>query len=857
MLLVAVVCLFVRPAVAQQVPLTAPSNSLLSPSSKPDTVVDVQIHGNKSLPLAKILPHIRTRAGRPFDKEQLEEDVRRLDHTGMFVKIETFWQQVAGGRLVIFNLVERPLLTEVLFVGCKEIRKKALQKEAGVKVGDPVDPFAIEEARRKLEEYYRTKGFASARITLLEGDKPQDRRAVFMINEGTKQRVWEVHFVGNTIATDGRLQTQIKTAHPLLWLFKGELDRKELDEDVNRLTAYYRGLGYFRARIGRELEFNENQNWVTVTFVIDEGPRYKIRNVSVIGNTKFKSDTLLADVKLTGGDYFNQAELTRDVSSLQDKYGGIGYVFADVKADPRFLEEPGQLDLVYNVKEGDCYRVGKIDVKITGEYPHTRITTILNRLSIKPNDVVDIREIRASEARIKRSGLFETNPATGSVPKIVFSPPDHDTEKAQMVERPETPRKPDTRLQGKSRDPRDRNLDLTLDCGRYIGPTDDTSSRHAPRAVAQRAVGDCPNFRVNENGIVPLAANQTTPNPLDDMARSLAADFTHVASPKLSRDRVVYTQYTQEADQQNPSTQNPRLQWTSTAPQQQTTAPEPPPSQPAPAYSQPPATQAVPAQPTPSYGQSTWPPQSGLAPPIASPEGPYVPSPLFNETSPFSGGPPYGGEPARTLPFSVLANEAMTGRLMMGVGINSDAGLVGQIILDEQNFDWTALPRSWEDIRNGSAFRGNGQQLRIEAMPGTQLQNYSVTFRDPYLLDTQVGLGLSGFYYTRIFNEYTQQYLGGRVSLGYQFTPDLSGSRLSRAENQHHQSDRSAPTRPGRSDRPRSGAARLRGQCTARQTGQLFFGHRRLLHPSIVRTGARLVRISARRAGHSQVLHAV
>ena len=39
-----------------------------------------------------------------------------------------------------------------------------------------------------------------------------------------------------------------------------------------------------------------------------------------------------------------------------------------------------------------------------------------------------------------------------------------------------------------------------------------------------------------------------------------------------------------------------------------------------------------------------------------------------------------------------------------------------------------------------------------------------------------MALGLSGYYYTRIYNEYTEQRLGGRVSLGYQFSPDLSGT---------------------------------------------------------------------------------
>ena len=50
-----------------------------------------------------------------------------------------------------------------------------------------------------------------------------------------------------------------------------------------------------------------------------------------------------------------------------------------------------------------------------------------------------------------------------------------------------------------------------------------------------------------------------------------------------------------------------------------------------------------------------------------------------------------------------------------------------------------------------------------------------VTFQEPYMFGTQVSMGLSGYYYNRIYNEYTDQRLGGRVGFGYQFTPALSG----------------------------------------------------------------------------------
>ena len=127
------------------------------------------------------------------------------------------------------------------------------------------------------------------------------------------------------------------------------------------------------------------------------------------------------------------------------------------------------------------------------------------------------------------------------------------------------------------------------------------------------------------------------------------------------------------------------------------------------------------------------------------------------------------------LDIQVTTSEAQTGKFMFGAGVNSNAGLVGSIVLDEQNFDWQRFPSSWEDFRSGRAFRGAGQKFRIEAAPGTQVSRYMFNFTEPYLFDTPVSLDLSGYYFNRFYRDWTEQRAGGRTSLGYQFTPDLSG----------------------------------------------------------------------------------
>jgi outer membrane protein assembly complex protein YaeT len=133
----------------------------------------------------------------------------------------------------------------------------------------------------------------------------------------------------------------------------------------------------------------------------------------------------------------------------------------------------------------------------------------------------------------------------------------------------------------------------------------------------------------------------------------------------------------------------------------------------------------------------------------------------------------------------VQIKETHTGSLMFGIGVNSDAGLVGSIVLNERNFDLFRLPTSWEDVLEGRAFRGAGQEFRIEAVPGTQLQRYTVSFREPYLFDSKFALGVSAYYYDRIFNEYTERREGGRITIDRQLSQCWTLTSGVRVENVH------------------------------------------------------------------------
>ena len=691
-----------------------------APVDESNRIVEVRIEGNHATEVSK-LPKLVTRAGQIFDPQAIEEDVRTLHRSRKFIDVHPKYVRVKEGVVVIFQVVERPMLRYVKFVGNEKVTTRTLRKKSEIEVGDSIDPYVVEEARRRIESFYHEKGYDAARVSTVEGNKPGDKGAVFLIDEGRSRKSLWTSFAGNTIASDARLLTQIKSKPGIFWLLGGDVDREKIDADVDAITAYYRSLGFFQAKVSRELEVvhGAGRDWTMLTFVINEGPRYSVRNISFIGNSRFKSEFLARELKLKSGEPFNQTKMDTDLGQIRDIYGGRGFVFADIRADPRFLEEPGQLDLVYNVTEGQRYRVGKINVRIRGDHPHTKHSTVLNRLSLRPGDILDIRKLRDDERRLKASSLFLADAAKGEGPRIVFSKPEKAEDTNEQIAR--DPSQPGFRGQSPDSEAADDAvIDLVLE-GEVPPPAPTAQPALAP--IVWR--GQSPQPFVQQQ---PAAVQAWGGAPLAPTGPE-ALDYSRNVAPPPPVQQPVYVAQQQAAPPGLPGAVPPGSFQPGFAAQQGL---------------------------APQAGIA---PQVGGQPFVGQPFGQPGVVPNFAADQPLQVFP--GNEPYVIV--DVDAEETQTGRLMIGAGVNSNAGLVGNIVVDEQNFDLFRLPQSWDDIRNGTAFRGAGQRFRLEAAPGTQLQRYTATFQEPYLFDTRIGLSTSASYYTRFFYDWAEARMGGRI----------------------------------------------------------------------------------------------
>ena len=253
-----------------------------SMSATDEPVAEIRIVGNKTIPTDQILNQLQTRVGRPFDPALVQRDVRKLYSRSWFLDVQPSYDKTAAGRVVIFKVIERPVIRYIQYLGNEGIRDKKLAKETGLKVGGSLDPEAVQEARRKIIDLYHRTGYNNVQVAhsrRCQADRPRHRvrhpRRHVPEDLGSQLRRQRIRQRPPAQNTD-RIQAAADVA------LQGLRRSRTAGRRRDKLTAYYRAFGYFEAKIGEPIiEFDEKNKWVTVTFVIHEGPRYDVRGSPV------------------------------------------------------------------------------------------------------------------------------------------------------------------------------------------------------------------------------------------------------------------------------------------------------------------------------------------------------------------------------------------------------------------------------------------------------------------------------------------------------------------------------------------------------------------------------------------------
>lgn len=726
-------------------------------------VSDIRIEGNQTIPESVILQKIQSQPQREVTERLIREDKRSLMSTRWFFSVSERIDESPDGLILVFVVHERPIVQRVEFRGNRKVKKKHLEAWTGLKIGSPYDHLANREARNRIEEEYREKGYYFVKVELVKGSQPGEREVIFQITEGPKVQVTQRTFEGNRFWNDGDLRKNLISKERIL-IFGGIYNPDTLPADIEAVKQFYRNVGFFDVDVTAVPLFSKDRAHVNLHFKIQEGMQYAVREIRYQGNSIVSTQRLKSGSKLQPGDKFNSYPLSKDVQRMLGYYGDMGHYFASVNPVPQFTETKGIVDLVVEIDEDRPRYIRDINVSYGGDNPHTKQTVVLDRIQMQPGDLADPKRVRRGRSRLNGSGLFE--------PGIAFdvTPVEPESSFASVSRT--------WRGQSPGNSPDDWTTRFTFEAHRAA---DDSVLEWRATSLGSDLRPELQDIPVDEEDSAPEQEEPPEPNAaLRLLPNTPGLELTHsvhtiTAAPPVSGHafgrRSTTSSETPIAPHNRPfqAVLSPNSIVMSEFAGFRMIGPGQFFSLPDPEF----ASHSFESAEEPIFRAQS---------PERSPVDPATP----NYGDPILEGSPYRNQfreiPPGWVDIDVNATEGRTGRLMFGAGVNSNAGVVGSFVWDESNFDLFRPPTSFADIIEGRAWRGGGQRFRAEAAPGNQVSRYSVSWTDPYFLYTDFGLSVSGFYFNRYYPDWTEDRYGGRVSLSRQFTPEWSAAMALRLE---------------------------------------------------------------------------
>lgn len=263
---------------------------------------------------------------------------------------------------------------------------------------------ALEQDRMTIITFLQNEGYADAKVSIQIQDSREENKILVVITaeKGVIYHFGKVTFDGNSLISDDKIE-EIFIARP-----ESVYGPEKLQNTVKAIKELYGRDGYIEASVHYEAQVDENAPIYNVHFYIDEGEKYKIGMIHIIGNVNTQDRVILRESLLIPGETFDICKLqatemrlknmgyfkavnvyavrTQDDEELGANYrdvyievkeattGNVSLFFGASSADSIF----GGVDLAetnFNLKGfGTLFSEGLSSLRGGGEYAHLRIS---------------------------------------------------------------------------------------------------------------------------------------------------------------------------------------------------------------------------------------------------------------------------------------------------------------------------------------------------------------------------------------------------------------------------------------------------------------------------------------------------
>jgi len=374
------------------------------------------VAGNRRITKGDILSYLHQRSGQAFAPETLTQDVRELWNSGFFDDIEVDLERTDSGVTLRFLVRERPNVAAVEFEGNQEIDNDDLSEALEVKADTVLSQPAVRRAVQKIRDMYAEKGFFLAEVTSeIIPQKNNEVTVRFKIEEHGQVSVRRITFIGNEHISDEELREVMFTGQSGFFAFGsgGPFRQDAFERDIAVISALYYDRGFLSVTINTpRIMLTPDRNGIEVSITIDEGPRYRIRQLRVYERGPDGNEVepiggrrnLRMMVRTKSGDYFNRAELLEDLQAIRTLYRDHGYAKVEASPQTRLDPERREVDIEVPVVRGPLVYFERIEVRGNSK---TRDKVVRRELEVAEGDLFNETKLEESRKRITALGFFE------------------------------------------------------------------------------------------------------------------------------------------------------------------------------------------------------------------------------------------------------------------------------------------------------------------------------------------------------------------------------------------------------------------------------------------------------------------
>jgi outer membrane protein insertion porin family len=391
-----------------QAPATAAPATIAAAPVQQRTIRSISVRGNQRLEPETIRAYANLTPGQTYTAETLDQALKDLYATQLFADVT-----IGGGETgdLVINVRENPVINRIILEGNKKLKDDKITPE--IKEA-PRQIFTRTAARADVDrilELYRRQGRFAARVEPKIVQLDQNRvDVIFEIYEGDLAKVRAINIIGNKEFSDGRLRKEMYTRQaggPLGFLKSNDTyDPDRLAADQQKLRAFYLTQGYADFRVVSALaELTPDRKDFVITYVIDEGPRYKFGKIDAKSALPdLPAAKVLQTVNLHSGEWFNAKQVEDAMTDLNQVAGNLGYAFADINPSYDRDAEHRTMNLTINVEDMPRVYVERID--ITGNTT-TRDKVIRREFRVNEGDAFNAQKVKRSQDRLQSLGFFQ------------------------------------------------------------------------------------------------------------------------------------------------------------------------------------------------------------------------------------------------------------------------------------------------------------------------------------------------------------------------------------------------------------------------------------------------------------------